>query len=73
LGRSNSRHGSRVIVGLDRAAIGGVALGLGVYVMPFWPEGRLRWAFWLTLLSTLLHVYTSHARSSGSGNAIESP
>ena len=30
--------------------------------MPLWREGRLRWAFWLTLFSTLLHVYTSHGR-----------
>jgi hypothetical protein len=51
------------MVGLDRAAIGGLALGLAMYVMPFWREGRLRWAFWLTLVSTLLHVYTSHQRS----------
>jgi hypothetical protein len=34
-----------------------------MYVMPFWREGRLRWAFWVTLVSTLLHVYTSHQRS----------
>lgn len=33
-----------------------------MYVLPFWREGRLRWAFWLTLVSTLLHVYTSHKR-----------
>jgi len=33
-----------------------------MYVMPFWREGRLRWAFWLTLVSTLLHVFTSHQR-----------
>jgi hypothetical protein len=52
-----------LIVNLDRAAIGGLALGLGMYVMPFWQEGRLRWAFWLTLVSTVLHVYTSHRRS----------
>lgn len=50
------------IVTLDRAALGGLALGMALYVMPFWAEGRLRPAFWLTLLSTLLHVYTSHKR-----------
>jgi hypothetical protein len=43
--------------------IAGLVLGLAMYVMPFWPEGRLRWAFWLTLVSTLLHMYTSHERS----------
>jgi hypothetical protein len=47
---------------LDRYALAGLALGLGLYVLPFWREGRLRWGFWLTLASTLLHVYTSHAR-----------
>ena len=61
---SNNRRRLGVVVGLDRAAVGGVALGLALYVMPFWPEERLRWAFWLTLISTLLHVYTSHSRSS---------
>ena len=49
------------MIGLDRAAVCGLALGLTMYVMPLWREGRLRWAFWLTLVSTVLHVYTSHA------------
>jgi hypothetical protein len=44
---------------LDRVALGGLALGLALYVMPFWSEGRLRPALWITLLATLLHVYTS--------------
>ena len=48
---------------LDRAALWGLALGLALYVLPFWREGRLRPAFWLTLASTLLHVYTSHKRA----------
>ena len=59
MGRSSNKSW---IVTLDRAALGGLALGLALYVMPLWPEGRLRPAFWLTLLSTLLHVYTSHKR-----------
>lgn len=59
MGRSSNRSW---IVALDRAALGGLALGLALYVLPFWREGRLRPAFWLTLISTLLHVYTSHAR-----------
>ena len=52
---------------LDRVALGGLALGLALYVMPFWREGRLRPAFWITLVSALLHVYTS--RQSGKGEA----
>lgn len=47
---------------LDRVALSGLAIGLATYMLPFWPEGRLRVAFWLTLLSTLLHIYTSHQR-----------
>lgn len=47
----------------DRAALGGLALGLALYVVPFWPEGRLRSAFFITLVSVLLHVYTSHKRA----------
>jgi len=43
----------------------GLALGLALYVAPFWPEGRLRPAFWITLIATLLHVYTSHKRAPG--------
>jgi hypothetical protein len=52
---------------LDRVALGGLALGLALYVMPFWREGRLRPAFWITLVSALLHVFTS--RQSGKGQA----
>jgi hypothetical protein len=47
---------------LDRLALFGLALGHVTYMIPFWPEGRLRVSFWVTLLSTLLHVYTSHQR-----------
>ena len=64
MGRSSSK---RWIVALDRVALGGLALGLALYVMPFWREGRLRPAFWITLVSALLHVYTS--RQSGKGEA----
>lgn len=53
------------IVPLDRAALGALALGLGLYVMPWWAEGRLRAAFWVTLAATVLHVYTSHKRAGG--------
>ena len=62
MGRSSS---SRWIVLFDRVALGGLALGLALYVMPFWPDGRLRPAFWITLLATLLHVYTSRRRGKG--------
>ena len=48
----------------DRAALMGLALGLALYVLPFWKEGRLCVAFWLTLSSTLIHIYTSHKRAS---------
>jgi hypothetical protein len=44
--------------------LAGLALGLALYVLPFWRDGRLRPALWLTLVSTVLHVYTSHKRSS---------
>ena len=59
MGRSSSR---RWIVLFDRVALGGLALGLALYVMPFWREGRLRPAFWITLIAALLHVYTSRQR-----------
>ena len=61
MGRSSS---SAWIVRLDRAALAGLALGLALYVLPFWRDGRLRPALWITLVSTLLHVYTSHKRAS---------
>jgi hypothetical protein len=43
-------------------AAGALTLGLALYVMPLWRAGRLRWAFWVTLLATALHIYTSHRR-----------
>jgi hypothetical protein len=57
---SSAKSRPGFITHLDRIALASLGLGLAFYVMPFWPEGRLRIAFWLTLLSTLLHVYTSH-------------
>jgi hypothetical protein len=50
------------IVRLDRVALGALGAGLALYVMPWWREGRLAAAFWLTLVATLLHAYTSHER-----------
>ena len=63
MGPSNSNPAGRFTVALDRVAIVGIVSGLALYVMPLWREGRLRWALWLTLVSTVLHVYTSHKRS----------
>jgi hypothetical protein len=48
---------------LDRVALGGLGLGLSLYVLPFWPEGALKYGFWITLASTLLHIYTSHRQN----------
>jgi hypothetical protein len=52
---------------LDRVALCALAVGLFLYVMPWWREGRLAAAFWLTLVATLLHVYTSHGRARSEG------
>jgi hypothetical protein len=63
---SSSSLGPGRLTGLaDLVALGGLVLGLALYVMPFWVEGRLPWAFWLTLFSTVLHVFTSRARAGG--------
>jgi hypothetical protein len=62
---SSLGFGRRLLVLADFGALVGLVLGLGLYVMPFWVEGRLRWAFWLTLVSTVLHVFTSRGRSRG--------
>jgi len=49
--------------------LGSLSFGLVLYVMPWWREGRLSLAFWLTLVTTLLHVYTSHRRARIEGEA----
>jgi hypothetical protein len=59
---SNNSPSRSFAVLLDQAVLAGLALGLALYVMPFWKEGRLVWAFWLTLICTLLHIYTSRQR-----------
>jgi hypothetical protein len=66
LGLSSSRSW---IVRLDRVALGALALGLALYVLPIWRQGRLRPAFWITLVATLLHVYTSHKRAAVAGKS----
>ena len=53
----------RLVALLDRVALAALGAGLALYVLPFWREGRLRPAFWLTLGATLLHVYTSHGKA----------
>ena len=67
MGRSSSRRGIVLALALDRWALGGLALGIALYVMPFWREGRLRVALWVTLLSTLLHTFTSRERAGAPG------
>ena len=47
---------------LDRAALGGIGLGLSLYVLPLPGAWSLRAGFWLTLVGTLFHVYTSSTR-----------
>lgn len=53
----------RAIILADWMALIGLGVGLALYVMPWWNDGRLRVAFWLTLLATVLHVFTSHRRA----------
>lgn len=53
------------IVRMDRFALGGLALGIGLCVFPF-PEGTLKFGFWITLLFTVFHIYTSHAAPAAS-------
>ena len=67
MGRSSN---SSWIVRLDRAVLCALGVGLGLYVLPFWREGRLRPALWLTLVATLLHVYTSHKRASSAEKVV---
>lgn len=55
MARSNNR-----LAVLDGAALAGITVGILAYVVPAWSEGRLEFAFWLTLAATVLHIYTSH-------------
>ena len=54
---------------LDRVALCSLVSGLALYVIPWWREGRLSMAFWLTFVATLLHVYTSHQRARAEDDA----
>lgn len=47
---------------LDRVALGGMILSVAVLLQPWW-AGGLRAGFFGSLLFTVLHIYTSHARS----------
>jgi hypothetical protein len=62
-GRQSGDLGARLVIFLDRVALGGLTLGFCLYILPLWREGRLRYALFVTLISTLLHIYTSHQRS----------
>jgi hypothetical protein len=55
------------VVLIDRVALGALGAGLALYVIPWWNEGRLQLAFWVTFVATLFHVYTSHRRASFEG------
>lgn len=59
-----SAHGAKLVRWRrwDTAALTGVGAGLCLYVLPLPFAGALRLGFWLTLLSTLLHIYTSSTR-----------
>lgn len=43
----------------DKMAQIGMALGLVLIFQPYW-HGGLKWGFFVTLASTLLHIITSH-------------
>jgi hypothetical protein len=51
---------ARLWVWLDRAAVGGLVAGLGLYLLPW--TGALAAAFFATLAFILFHAVTSHAR-----------
>ena len=44
----------------DRLVLGGMALSLATLLQPWWAEG-FRVGFFGTLITTVLHVWTSHA------------
>jgi hypothetical protein len=44
---------------VDKAAQWGMVLGVGFMLNPWWAEG-LRYGFFLTALSTIVHIVTSH-------------
>ena len=54
---------------LDRAALCGIGLGFVLVFQPW--GGLLRSGFWVTLLCTILHVFTSHMQLPDSAYAQE--
>ena len=48
---------------LDRLALSGMIVSVAVLLQPWW-AGGVRAGFFGSLVFTLLHIYTSHARSS---------
>jgi hypothetical protein len=51
---------------LDRIAVGGMLLGLALYVVPLFGAESLRCGFGLTLAFTLFHIYASALASRSS-------
>jgi len=49
---------------LDRLALAGMALGVGLILQPWW-AGGFRAGFFATLVFTLLHIVTSHLSKEG--------
>lgn len=49
----------RVWTALDRIARSGMVVGAALMLQPWWRDG-LRWGFWVTALTTVLHIVTSH-------------
>lgn len=44
---------------LDRAALAGLGVGFALYMLPL-GDWALRWGFFITLLFTIFHIFTSH-------------
>lgn len=61
------------IVWLDRFALGGIALGIALYVLPLTEGGTLKAGFWITFAFTILHIYTSHAVGGAKVNDANDP
>jgi hypothetical protein len=53
---------SKAIELADQVLLGAMALGTGLMLQPFWPAG-LEWGIFLTLVSTVVEIVTSHLLS----------
>lgn len=49
----------RTIRYLDKTAQAGMAMGVALMLQPWWGQG-LQYGFFVTAISTLLHILTSH-------------